>query len=84
MPNITVSCIINTTQAKDPAPEGMAVFSTRAAYNAYDRRANAIKPDLESYRAAKMAAPERAVALDPMEHGRGQEGGYCLCYLFGV
>jgi hypothetical protein len=40
---------------------------------AYEKRAAAIKPDLEAYNAAKAAQPSRALELDPMEYGKEQE-----------
>jgi len=39
----------------------------------YEKRAAAMRPDLEAYNAAKAAQPSRALELDPMEYGKEQE-----------
>ncbi|WIA11546.1 hypothetical protein OEZ85_011655 [Tetradesmus obliquus] len=58
---------------KKPNLVGQEVFTQRATHLAYERRADKIAPDLAAYEAAKAAAPDRALALDPMEYGKGHQ-----------
>lgn len=64
-------------QEKKPNLVGQEVFTQRATHLAYERRADKIAPDLAAYEAAKAAAPDRALALDPMEYGKGHQVGFC-------
>jgi hypothetical protein len=61
------------SQEKKPNLEGAEVFTQRATHLAYERRADKIAPDLAAYEAAKAAQPDRALALDPMEYGKGHQ-----------
>eukprot|EP00878_Enallax_costatus_P038381 GHUV01043596.1.p2 GENE.GHUV01043596.1~~GHUV01043596.1.p2 ORF type:complete len:166 (+),score=55.78 GHUV01043596.1:99-596(+) len=61
------------SQEKKVCLSGDEIHTQRATHVAYDRRADAIKPDLSSYSAAKEQAPDRALELDPMEYGKGHE-----------
>eukprot|EP00775_Hariotina_reticulata_P006195 gene6195-6431_t len=57
---------------KEKKPQ-LSGFSEAVNFVAYEKRAAAIKPDLEVYNAAKAAQPSRALELDPMEYGKEQE-----------
>jgi hypothetical protein len=71
-------------QEKKPNLVGQEVFTQRATHLAYERRADKIAPDLAAYEAAKAAQPDRALALDPMEYGKGHQVGFCGFAFFGV
>jgi hypothetical protein len=58
---------------KKPAPFGWDAFNQQAVFNAAEKRASKIKPDLDAYNAAKAAQPERALEVDALEHGKHQE-----------
>lgn len=64
-------------QEKKPQLSG---FSEAVNFVAYEKRAAAIKPDLEAYNAAKAAQPSRALELDPMEYGKEQEVRGTACH----
>jgi pre-mRNA-splicing factor SYF2 len=54
---------------KSGAPAGIDAFNQATLYRAYERRADAIKPDLTAYEAAKSADPEFYRAGDSLIYG---------------
>jgi cyclophilin family peptidyl-prolyl cis-trans isomerase len=54
---------------KSGAPAGIDAFNQATLYRAYERRADAIKPDLAAYEAAKSADPEFYRAGDSLIYG---------------
>lgn len=72
------------SQEKKVALTGSEIFTQRATHLAYDKRADAIKPDLTSYSAAKEQAPDRALEIDPMEYGKEHEVREQTVVLFRV
>lgn len=54
---------------KSGAPAGIDAFNQATLYRAYERRADAIKPDLAAYEAAKSADPEFYRAGDSLVYG---------------
>ena len=61
------------SQEKKVCLTGDEIHTQRATHVAYERRADAIKPNLSTYGVAKEQAPDRALELDPMEYGKGHE-----------
>ncbi|GBF98417.1 peptidyl-prolyl cis-trans isomerase-like [Raphidocelis subcapitata] len=62
-------------QEKQETPFGWDSFNSKSLYNAYQKRADRMQPDLEAYREAKEKRPEVAGEADPLEYGRAAEVG---------
>ena len=54
---------------KKPAPKGWEAFDQASLYAAYERRTEAIKPDVASYEAARASDPEFYRAADSLAYG---------------
>jgi len=60
---------VSRKNQKIPAPQGWEAFNQATLYSAYERRTDAVKPDLEEYQAAKANDPEFYRAGDSLAYG---------------